>query len=75
MSDIKVGDKIEVIFHGIKDYIGKRGKIMFVGTTLRQGTDMLENNMNTAEQELRLIVALDDSTIINDIKAGQIRKV
>ncbi len=75
MSDFKVGDKIEVIFHGIKDYIGKKGKIMFVGTTLRQGTDMLENNINSAEQESRLIVVLDDSTVINDVKSGQIRKL
>jgi hypothetical protein len=47
---------------------------MFVGTTLRQGTDMLENNINHAEQDSRLIVTLDDSTIVNDIRDVQLRK-
>ncbi len=75
MSDFKVGDKIEVIFHAVKSYVGKQGKVMFVGSTFRQGTDMLENNMNTSEQEARLIVVLDDSTVINDVKSGQIRKL
>jgi hypothetical protein len=75
VSDFKVGDKIEIVFHAISSYVGKRGKIMFVGTTLRQGTDMLENNINLLDQDSRLIVALDDSTIVNDIRDGQLRKV
>ncbi len=75
MSEFKVGDKIEIVFHGIRDYIGKRGKVMFIGTTLRQGTDMLENNINAIEQDARLIVALDDSTVINDVREAQIRRI
>lgn len=75
MSDFKVGDKIEIIFHAIKEYIGKQGKIMFIGPSLKQGTDMLNNNINNIEHELRLIVVLDDSTVIDDIMDGQIRKI
>jgi hypothetical protein len=75
VSDFKIGDKIEIVFHANSEYKGKRGKIMFVGTTLRQGTDMLENNIDHAEQDSRLIVALDDSTIVNDIRDIQLRKV
>ncbi len=75
MSDFKVGDKIEIVFHAISSYVGKRGKIMFIGTTLRQGTDMLENNINLPDQDSRLIVALDDSTIVNDIRDAQLRKL
>ena len=75
MSDFKVGDKIEIVFHAIGSYIGKRGRIMFIGTSLKQGTDMLENNINTPDPEPRLIIALDDSTILNNMKRDQLRKV
>ena len=75
MSDFKVGDRIEILFHAKSEYKGKRGKVMFIGTTLRQGTDMLENNINLIDQDSRLIIALDDSTIVSDIKDVQLRKL
>jgi hypothetical protein len=75
VSDFIIGDKIEIVFHAISSYVGKRGKIMYIGTTLRQGTDMLENNINLLDQDSRLIVALDDSTIVNDVREAQLRKV
>ncbi len=75
MSDFKIGDKIEVIYHAVSSYVGKKGKVMFIGTTLRQGTDMLENNINVVEQDPRLIVALDDSTILDGLRDSQLRKI
>ncbi len=75
MPDFKIGDKIEIVFHAVSSYIGKQGKIMFIGKSLKQGTDMLENNINTPDPEPRLIVTLDDGIIVSDIRYEQLRKV
>jgi hypothetical protein len=75
MSDFNVGDKIEILYHENSEYTGRQGKIMFIGTGLRQGTDMLENNINLPEQDSRLIVALDDNTVVNNIRGLQLRKL
>ena len=75
MSDFKVGDKIEILYHTNSEYEGKRGKVMFIGTSLKQGTDMLENNINNIEQYSRLIIALEDNTVINDVREAQLRKL
>jgi hypothetical protein len=75
MSDFNVGDKIEIIYHARSEYNGKRGKVMFIGNNLKQGTDMLENNINVPNPDARLIVTLDDSTIISDIRDVQLRKL
>ena len=75
MSEFKVGDKVEIAFHAKSEYRGKLGKIKYVGKSLSQGTDMLENNFNMLDQDPRFIVALDDSTIVSDIRDIQLRKV
>lgn len=75
MSDLIVGDRIEIVFHPKSEYKSKKGKVMFIGTSLRQGTDMLENNINIPDLDPRLIVALDDGTIVNDIREVQLRKL
>ena len=75
MSEFNVGDKIEIVFHAIKEYIGQRGKVMYIGTSLNQGTDMLEHNINVPDPEPRLIVALNDGTIVNNIQEPQLRKL
>jgi hypothetical protein len=75
MSDFNVGDKVEILYNANIAYSRKRGKVMYIGTSLRQGTDMLENNINLPEQDSRLIVALDDGTIVNNVREVQIRKL
>ena len=75
MSDFNVGDKIEVVYHANKEYKGKQGKVIFIGSSLKQGTDMLENNFDEPGRDPRIIVALDDNTIVNDIRDVQLRKL
>jgi hypothetical protein len=75
MADFSVGDKVEILYNANVDYSGKRGKVMYIGTGLRQGTDMLENNINLPEQDSRIIVALDNGTIVNNIREVQLRKL
>ncbi len=74
MSDFSIGDNIEILYHANSSYNGKRGKVMFIGTSLRQGTDMLENNINVPNEDARLIIALEDNTILN-VRDIQLRKL
>lgn|GEM_PF-2427065 len=74
MSDFKIGDKTEILYHPNSEYIGKSGKIVFIGNSLKSGTNMLDENLGTPEKDTRIIVALDDGTVINNIRNEQLRK-
>jgi hypothetical protein len=75
MAELKVGDKIEIIYHPNSAYTGKKGKVMFIGGNLKHGTNPLENDFTNPDKNLRLIVTLDDSTVLNDIQETQVRRV
>jgi len=75
MSEFNVGDKIEIVYHLNSDYKGKQGKIIYIGQSLKQGTNMLENDFDEPGNDSRIIVSLDDNTIINDIRDIQLRKL
>jgi hypothetical protein len=75
MANFNIGDQIEILYHENPAYSGVRGKVMFVGTSLRQGTDMLENNINLPDQDPRFIVALDNSTIVSNLREVQLKKL
>ena len=74
MSDFKVGDKVEIVFHAKSEYKGKLGKISYIGKGLMQGTNPLENNINVPNPDARYIVALEGGTVLSDIWDTQIRK-
>jgi hypothetical protein len=75
MSDFNVGDKIEILYHANSEYTGKRGKVMYIGNSLKQGTDPLENNFDIPGKDHRIIIALDDNTIVNDLRDVQLRRL
>ena len=75
MTDFKVGDKIELVYHTNSAYTGKRGKIMFVGHSMKAGTNPLAEDFGIPDETPRLIVALDDSTVVSDVRDVQLRKV
>jgi hypothetical protein len=56
ISDFNVGDKVEILYNANIAYSGKRGKVTYIGTGLRQGTDMLENNINLPEDSSRRLI-------------------
>ena len=74
MSDFNVGDKIVILYHANSEYTGKSGKIVFIGNSLKSGTNMLDENLGTPDKDTRIIVALDNGTVINDIRDVQLRK-
>ena len=75
MADFNIGDMIEIVYHSNKDYTGKRGKVMFIGNSLKQGTNPLEDDFGVPGKDPRIIVALDDGTFINNLRDIQLRKV
>ncbi len=74
MTDFMVGDSVEILYHPNNTLNGRKGKVIFIGASLKQGTNPLENNINVPDPETRLIVEMDDKTIINDIRSVQLRK-
>jgi hypothetical protein len=75
MTDFNVGDKIEIIYHTNAVYKGKHGKVMFVGHSLKAATNPLSEDFGIPDETPRLIVALDDGTIVNDIRDVQLKKI
>jgi hypothetical protein len=75
MSDFKVGDRVEILIHLKNEYKGKLGKISHIGAGMMQGTNPLDYNIDIPDQESRLIVTLDDMTIIGDIQPFQLRRI
>ena len=74
MSDFSVGDRVEILFHANSEYKGKLGRISFIGAGLMQGTNPLDYNIEIPDQERRLIITLDDNTILDNMNAIQLRK-
>jgi hypothetical protein len=75
MSGFNIGDKVEILYHANAEYKGKSGKLMFIGNSLKSGTNMLEENLGTPDNDKRLIVALEDGTVISDVREVQLRKM
>jgi RNase P/RNase MRP subunit p29 len=75
MSGINIGDKVEILYHTNSENNGKSGKVMFIGNSLKSGTNMLEENLGTPDKDTRFIVSLNDGTVINDVREVQLRKL
>ena len=75
MSDFNVGDRVEILYYKNSEYKGRLGKITFIGAGMMQGTNPLDYNIDIPDQERRLIVTLDDNTILDQLQPFQLRKV
>jgi hypothetical protein len=75
VSDLKVGDKVEIMYHPNIEYKGKQGKINYIGAGILQGTNPLDYNIDIPNQESRFIIILDDNTVLSDMHDFQLRKV
>ena len=74
VSDFRVGDQVEILFHTNGELKGKLGKISFIGAGLMQGTNPLDYNIEIPDQEKRFIITLEDDTLLDDVQAFQLRK-
>ena len=75
VSDLNVGDRVEILIHMNSEYKGKLGKISFIGAGLMQGTNPLDYNIDIPDQESRFIIILDDNTILDNVHSYQLRKM
>ena len=74
MSKLNIGDRIEIIYHSEAKHIGKKGKVIYIGGSLTSGTQPAEEKLS-GFQEIRYVVELDDGTMFNDLREGQLRKL
>jgi hypothetical protein len=74
VSDFKVGDKVEILYHPNSEYRGKFGKINYIGAGMLQGTNPLDYNIDIPNQDSRIIIILDDNTVVSDMHDFQLRK-
>ena len=74
MADFNVGDRVEIVYHKDSEHKGKRGKITFIGAGMMQGTNPLDHNINLPDQEQRLLITLEDNTLL-EAQSFQLRKV
>ena len=75
MSDFSVGDRVEILLHTKNEYKGRLGTISFIGAGMMQGTNPLDYNIDIPDQEKRLIVTLEDNTLLDNVESFQLRKI
>jgi len=74
LSNLEIGDKVEILYHINSEYRGKLGTISYIGAGLMQGTNPLDYNIEMPDQERRYVIIMEDNTILGDVQSGQLRK-
>jgi hypothetical protein len=74
MEKFNVGDKIEINFHLTKEYIGKKGTVIYVGSSLMENPWPL-NEDNVPEQKYQYSVKLDNGAMLHNLQDVQLRKL
>jgi hypothetical protein len=75
MSEIKTGDKVEIIEHPNKGYIGKRGDVIHIGSTPKSVSQAVDVKLPKMESEPYYSVILGDSSEVHNLKQRQLRKL
>lgn len=73
MSDLMLGDKIEIVSHTNTRHVGKRGRITSFGSGVEPITQ--SGNLPPTETELRYNVKLDGGPELFNLREAQIRKL
>ena len=69
MSELKIGERVEIKYHTEGKYIGEKGKITYAGRSLKEGTVPSDFRQVDVEEEPRYIVQLDNGTSLNELRA------
>ena len=72
---LAIGDKIEVMEHPEKRNIGKRGKVVYVGTGIKPVTQPFDVDLPKPEPEPRYDVALDRGKTLHNLREQEVRKL
>jgi RNase P/RNase MRP subunit p29 len=72
MFDLNVGDKVRIINHAEKKYVGRSGKVIHVGNKPKPLSD--RDFFPTRQEEPFYNIELDGGELLQNIKGGQIQK-
>jgi len=72
MAKFVIGDKIKVVKHSNKKYIGKCGEVIYVGSTIKGVTQPVNVELPKRESEPYYSVALDDGREVHNLKEEQL---
>jgi RNase P/RNase MRP subunit p29 len=75
MGILMAGERIEVIEHSDKKYMGERGTVIHVRTGINPDAHPVEVNIPKQATEPRYSVALDDGGLLHDLREQQLRKL
>jgi hypothetical protein len=74
MSNLNIGDRVEINYHSDKKYIGKSGTVIYRGSSLLENPMPVNEDYNP-EQKYRYFVKLDDGTMLDNLQDIQLRKL
>ena len=75
MSNPMLGDKVEIMNHSNKKYVGKLGKVSSIGNGIKPTTETLRGYMPTTETESRYNLELEDGQELFNLRETQIRQL
>ena len=72
---LAIGDNVEVIEHPDKRNMGKRGKVVYVGTGIKPVTQLVDVDLPKPEPEPRYDVTLDRGKALHNLREQELRKL
>ena len=75
MTKLKVGDKVEIVDHQDKNFVGKQGEINSIGDSIKSKTQPVMVSLPTTETEPRYDVVLEGGKFLYHLRDTQLRKV
>jgi hypothetical protein len=75
VSDFRVGDRVEILFHKNSEHKGRTGTVSFIGAGMLHGTNPLDYNIDIPDQGKRFIITLEDNTLVDDVESFQLRRL
>jgi len=69
-----IGDKVEVLEYPDKKNVGKHGKVVYVGTGIKQVTQPVDVGLPVLESEPRYDVTLDKGKTIHNLREQELRR-
>lgn len=70
-----IGEKVEVIEHTDKKYVGQSGEVVYVTTGIKRVTEPVVVNLPKQETEPRYSVKLDSGKQLHYLQEQQLRKL
>lgn len=75
MSKFAVGDRVEIVVHQNGKYMGKIGKVMFIGNNPKSVSQPVDIYLPTMESEPYYSISLDNDGEVHNLKEKQLRKL